>query len=109
MMLRDQILAADDVQLSPIEVPEWGVTVYAGRFDGHGGAKMRKLLQDKPDDADAAILVAALRDANGAPLFTDEDRPALMNKAAAVVGRVVREVLRINGMLPESLDEAKKD
>lgn len=108
-MLRDLILQADDLQRSPIEVPEWGCVVYAGKFDGHAGAYMRKLLADKPDDADAAILVAALRDEHGNAVFSEADRGALMGKSAAVVGRVVREVLRLNGMLPDAVDEAKKD
>src|SRR4051812_21328519 len=102
MSIRDQILAANDSRLEPVEVPEWGCTVYVPVIT----------LEDVPEveraEGKAERLAAVIiRDAEGKRVFTDQDAPALAKKSMAAVVKVVEVFNRVNGYAKDAEKPAK--
>lgn len=102
MNLREMILAAQDAKLEPVEVPEWGVTVYVRRRTVGDCIASRKSREAVEDDSDVSfgtwLLSQVALDANGNRIFTDEDAKALLDKSDAAVGRVIDAHARVNGL-----------
>ncbi len=95
MSLRDQILSANDAALHPVEVPEWGCTVYVPVLTLDDDAAVKKAAAAA--DTRVAAAVFAIRDADGRQVFSDDDGPALARKSMAVVNRVIAAFNRVNG------------
>lgn len=97
---RDEILAANDVEIHEVEVPEWGGSVLVRPLTAGDASKLG-------DEATTAVLVAlSCVDEDGETLFTEDDIPALEKKSLAALKRVVEVVVEINGLTDEALQEA---
>lgn len=109
--LRARILAAQDRKLEPVEVPEWGVTVYLRELSAAQVSQYRAvavaavdLEKDEIKDAGALMSIGSLVvawaacDEQGERLFTDADAAALGEKSAAAIDRLATHVLRISGL-----------
>jgi hypothetical protein len=107
MNLKEQILKAVDSPVEALEIPEWGVTVYLKSMSVGERLKFRELL--KADESDEAeLLVLALSDEQGKPLFTKADIPELRKKNSKVTDAVLHRWLEINGLTLKSSEEAEK-
>lgn len=115
-LTRDAILAAQDLELLPVEVPEWGGTVYVRRMTGPELDDWQlagyALVDASPADPYAAgrnvrarLVLATACSADGLPLFRKEDLPALQQRAGVALGRVYEAARKHNGLAPETLDE----
>lgn len=100
--IKEQILAAKDARLDPMDVPEWGCTVYLPvvTVEDMEGFKTA----DGPF-ATARMAAFVIRDADGRRVFTDDDVPALAKKSVMAVKRVVEAFNKLNGFDAE--DPAK--
>src|SRR5215510_4834026 len=97
ILTRDQILAAVDLKIELVEVPEWGpnAAVYVRNLSGKGRDEFEgsryKLNGEKiellHDNTRAALLVRTLCDETGALNFTKHDIEALGQKNAAALDR----------------------
>jgi hypothetical protein len=103
---RERILASRAHRSSPIElaVPEWGETVWIRVLSARDQAAMA-------DDGDRGampvrILIKALIDADGAPIFSDADLEELLDEQFPVIFRVFSAVAKANGLTTKELDEA---
>lgn len=114
-LTRDAILAADDLTLEPLEVPEWGGTVYVRGLCGRDRdsyelrlavARQRGQVEDFPMRAE--IAVRCLVDSAGNRLFGPGDVSALAEKSADVLDRVYDKAARLSGMEPEAVEEEGK-
>lgn len=110
MNLKDQIARADDRKVTPVPVPEWDCTVYLRQLS----VEERNALVAQIDTAEAGrltvyILLHALCDEAGNPVFGPDDYAILAGKNARVVDRLGKEASALNMMLASSLDDAKKD
>jgi len=67
----------------PIEVPEWGLTVYVPPISLKDRQMLLNRTRGKDDNESAVeVLILFARDIEGQPLLTREDKPKLMRKAA---------------------------
>jgi hypothetical protein len=92
--IKDKILAANDNRLEPVEVPEWGVTVFVPLVTLEDMEGFQK--SDGPN-AVARMAAFVIRDADGSRPFTDDDAPALAKKSVAAVNRIVSAFNKLNG------------
>lgn len=96
MSLRDNILSAKDNRLEPVEVPEWGSTVYVPVLTLGDREEIKRLSNSEDNAVMSAIF--AIRDADGNRVFTEADAPALQQKSLRVINRVVGVFLSVNGL-----------
>ena len=109
-LTREQILAADDLQIKEIEVPEWGGVTYVrsinaadyadyvrGNVAADGKATM--------DNYIARYCAFAICDSKGERLFTDADAEALGKKYSTVMARIYDEAKKLNGDDYEGLEK----
>lgn len=103
---RAAILAAQDLQPMPLDVPEWGGTIYVrGLSAAEAESHAREMIEAQKagrEIADLVMVRAVLTctcDASGAPLFTIADLGALAKKSAPAISRVFRTIERLSGML----------
>jgi hypothetical protein len=97
------ILGAPKTKPKPVEVPEWGGTVYVrvmsagdneAMSNGHRGSAVAKML------------LMTLCDADGTLLFTVDQVPELDKLELPVAARLFTEAARLNGLSNEELEEA---
>ncbi len=97
MSLGDTILASiGDDGPKPVEVPEWGVTVYLRPFTVN--EFMALVGDDSDEDRSWRILSEAVCDEDGAPALTVEQINDMPASQTRVLMRLVREVQAMNGM-----------
>ena len=108
MNLRDLILKANDTPLEPIEVREWGCTVYVKALTGTQRSQLLKSVQ-AGGTVYGLAMVASLCDQEGNQLFNPADIDALNEKNGKVLERLSAFIVKLNGLHGEAIDEAKKD
>lgn len=98
MSIRDQILNAKDTRLEPVDVPEWGCTVYVPVLSLE---EMQESIEMEKASKNgfATTAVNAIRDAEGRRVFTIADVPALAKKSMAAVSRINLKFNQINGLV----------
>jgi len=119
--LRDLILNAPDRKLEPVEVPEWGATVYLKVLSAEQVSRYRSIAvgavnaQTREVTDPVALMNVGCQvvawgccDENGARLFADADVVALGEKSSVVIDRLSAQILRISG-LGRSVATAKKN
>lgn len=103
--IRRQILAAQhDRRPVPLEVEEWGVTVYVKYITVDDQIELSE--HNTPQDMPIAVLLQCVTDENGERIFTEEDRTELSKEAFAVVLKVFVFAAKLNGLSTVELDAA---
>lgn len=94
-MLRDKILATNDLAIEIVDVPEWGVTVgvramtLRERFDIFGPASRGPDGELDPNRLYPAVLITCLVDPeDGTPIFQPEDAEMLLGRSSVVLERL---------------------
>jgi hypothetical protein len=110
LLNRDAILAAVDITVEKVDVPEWGGVVYVKALSGtdreryldsihvtkgRGKHATREVVLQQ---ASAKLAVLAICDEQGTRLFTDADVEALGKKSAKALQRVVDAAAKLNGL-----------
>lgn len=116
MDLREQILAARDLDLDSLEIPEWGCTVYVGvmgadardYWTGLAQERAAQPVREQSLHARAIFATLVLYDADGNRLFTEADVAALGRKNFDVLDRVFAAAAK-NKLRPEDLEELEKN
>ena len=116
MTLRDKILAVEDIPSEKVTVDEWGVDlIVRGMTAGHRVTLMQNAVDPVTGNVNMSIVypdvvVACVLDpASGEPVFTDDDKSALMGKSSAAIERIATVGLRLSGIGKEEQDAAGKD
>jgi hypothetical protein len=118
MLTKDAILAANDLRIESVDVPEWGGAVGVRVMDGESRDKLDAFLAraiDKdgrvvnPQGLRTMVAVLCCCDAVGAPLFTDKDVAALARKSSAALDRVWKAASALNGLGGEAVEAARQD
>lgn len=109
MLTRDQILAAQDVQTSEVEVPGWGgicllQEIPISEQGLHHGYAQNLIKQMHVD-----LIVRAMVDKSGKKIFVPADAATLVKKSAEVLRELYEQCLRVNGMSPEAIDESAEN
>jgi hypothetical protein len=104
-LTREQILAARSSR-KPIRlhVEEWGGEVYIRVLSAADQASMSN--GHPESEMPIRLLVKALVDEAGQPIFTDDDVPELSKEDFPVIFRVFAEVAKLNGLSTKELEEA---
>ena len=103
---RAEVLAALDARqhaVDPIEVPEWGLTVYLRHLTA---ADLRAFEDSHGVEFQIRVLIASLADEDGQLLFTEEDAAALAGAEFTVALRLFGIVAKANGLSNENLEDA---
>jgi hypothetical protein len=114
---KQAILDAQDLKTEPVDVPEWGGTVYVRTMTGaerdlfestlmKGEGKNRKV-----DSANirARLSCLCLVDESGERLFSDDEAERLGKKSADVLDRVFSVAQRLNGLSEKDVEELAKN
>jgi hypothetical protein len=102
---RERILARPNLKPVPLYVEEWEETVYIRRLSLDD---QDALSQDGLSSADmtVSVLIAALVDDEGKPIFVAEDLEAIRAMPFVVVAKVFAKAANLNGLTTKELDEA---
>lgn len=118
MSKRDQILAAEDIPVEKISVPEWGIngdpmTVLVKGMTGSERAAFMKDFSNEDGTVNyvamyPSLLIKCVVDPDdGSRIFDDSDRDMIMQKAGAVLDRLSKVAFRLSGMGAEAIDDAQ--
>ncbi len=111
--LAKQILEKDDLPLEPVEVPEWGITLYVKTMTG--AERDRWELQQAESrrrnriNLRASLVAITACDSNGDLVFSPDDVEALGRKSAAALDRIAEVAMRLNHLLPDDLEKLEKN
>lgn len=116
-LTRDAILSVDDLQREEVDVPEWGGSVLVRGLSGRErDAYEATIISQRGSDvklnlanARAKLIVRAVIDDEGRPLFSEDDVQALAAKSAIAIERVYAVAQRLSGMSKDDLDELTKN
>ncbi len=115
----EDILAVDDRNMDVVNCPEWGCVVHVRtitaderdrwekRFveDAIAKRKRKQNVRDPYRHFRASFVQVCACRANGDPLFTTDQIPALSAKSAKVVDRIYEAARDLNGMSDEDADQ----
>jgi len=108
----EQILAADDMGLKKVTVPEWGGDVFirvmsVGERDNYERLWMGKR-ETGVENFRTEYLARVLCDEKGDLLFSREQVASLAKKSGAVMGRLFDEAMKHNRMTEEDVEQLGK-
>lgn len=114
----DAILAAQDIAIEPVDVPEWGGRVYVRGLSGTAkeryldslrvveGRGRKQNIKVNLVEAGAKLLVDTLCDKHGTLLFTRFQIEALGKKSSKALQRCIDAASKLNGLADDSEEEA---
>lgn len=112
-LTKDQILAADDLGLVEIEVPEWKGSVYCRVMAcSERDAYENEWVQNKHKGVDnfrSKFLAKCLCDEKGNRLFTDAEIDKLAGKSAKVIARLWDQAMKHNALTDKDVEELAKN
>lgn len=109
MDLRKRILAANDIKVEPIEIPEWGGTYYVKVMSGTERDQFEESYAEQKMKAfRVRFLVVALCDEKGERVFGDDDAAELGKKSSVVINRVFEVAWKVNAFTTEAVEELGK-
>lgn len=117
ILTRDAILAASDITVETVPVPEWGGEVLvAGLTGAQRDEYEQSTIKQRGQDVEmnlanmrAKLVSLSVVDENGKRLFSDKDVTALGKKSARALQRVFDVAMRLSGISKEDLDELAKN
>jgi len=110
--LRGKIFEADDITKELLEVPEWGVKVEIRSMTAGQRATLTEgVTSDKVDVSNnmyAKTVIATVFDpTTGLPVFTEQDREAILSKNGAVIERLATKALGSSGLGEKAVEESQ--
>lgn len=113
MKLSEQILAANDLPTKPVEVPEWGLTVYVRAMNGSERDAYEADLIDNKDKPNkeklrnmrAKMVVLCVVDEDGERVFEEDQVDEVGRKSANALNRIVDEVQKMNALSDDDIGE----
>ena len=114
---REAIKAADDRKLVPLDVPEWGGTVYIRTLTGREMDLLQqttvktkgKNVTENLANFRARVAIACVTDDAGKDLFLVTDLQWLTEKSAKPLTRIYNLALELNGVTADDVDELTKN
>ncbi len=116
-LTKEQILAASDIKIEKVAVPEWGGEVYVKGMTGSERDKFEASIieiRGNTQKANLANVRAKLAcfticDESGARLFSEEEIVELAKKSAQALQRVFDAAQRLSGIGSEDVDSLLKN
>lgn len=120
--LRDRILAAQDIHIEPVDVPEWasaleGEQIYVKSLTGHARDAIERMTTDNNfrfkkelfDNFRALYCTFAIVDADGRQVFEIEDVEALGDKSSIALQRVYDKAVALSAVRQQDVDGIAED
>lgn len=117
MSLRDQINAADDLELEAVEVPEWNCTVFVRNITGdeidawqaetYQVNGINVLVNKK--SLRARLLVKCLVDETGQRIYADDQAEELGAKNNKILVRLYEVAERLNAVTKKDVEDLAKN
>jgi len=112
-LTKEQILAADDMGLLEVSVPEWGGSVYirvmtVGERDSYENEWMVSKSKGV-DNFRSKFLQRVLCDAKGELLFTRDEVETLAKKSSRAMTRVWEAAMKHNHLTDKDVEELAKN
>jgi hypothetical protein len=112
-LTKDQILAADDLNLLEIQVPEWNGSVYCRVMSvGERDAYEREWIGKKETGVEnfrTKFLQKVLCTKAGELLFTSDEVALLSKKSARVMARLWDKAMKHNHLMADDVEELAKN
>jgi hypothetical protein len=115
MLTRDQILAADDLPMEEVEVPEWGGSVFVRGMQGNERDRFEMGMYLTKDDLEEKAVVRArvvawcALDDKRRQLFTTADVEWLGRKSGRALDRIFDVAKRLSGIGEKATKAAEED
>lgn len=108
--LRNRILAANDIKVEKVSIPEWGGDYFIRVISGADRDSFEESYADqKMKSFRVRFLVLSLCDESGDRIFTDADTAELSKKSAVVINRVFEAAWKANAFTQEAVDALGED
>lgn len=102
---RSAILAASDLKVEPIDLPEWGGSAFIRMITGAERDGLEAEITGNkgkaPPNFSGRFASMILCDERGARLFTDADAKSLGAKSSMVLTKIVKAGIKFNGLSKE--------
>jgi len=116
-LTREQILAARDLQIESLHVPEWGGTVYIKNLSGKDRDRFeasRIRMRDNKvemvhDNTRARLLSMTLCTEQGELLFSADDVEVLGQKNATALDKCFEVAMRLSALRPQDAEQKLKN
>ena len=112
-LTKEQILAADDMGLLEVQVPEWGGSVFIRVMTvGERDAYENDWVLNKTKGVDnfrAKFLAKCLCDDKGQRLFSESEVVQLAGKSAKVMSRIWQRAMEHNALSEKEVEELAKN
>ena len=116
-LTKEQILAAGDLRIEPVDVPEWGGGTYVRMMTGAERDSLENAVvagREETGDLNlsnyrARVVMLTCCDATGCRLFDDSDLEKVGGKSAVAIGRVFKAASKLNMLGAEGTEEAAKN
>ena len=112
-LTKDQILAADDMGLLEVQVPEWGGSVHVRVMSvGERDSYENEWMVNKNKGVDnfrSKFLQRVLCDEKGELLFTPQEVDKLAKKSARVITRIWDAAMKHNALTDDDVEELAKN
>jgi hypothetical protein len=111
MNLRDKIFSADDITKELVEIPEWDVTVEIRAMTAaeRGTLGEAAMVGDKTNVGlmyALAVISSVYDPETGLPIFTIQDKEAILSKSGSVIERLATKALGASGLTEKAVDQA---
>lgn len=112
--LRSKILAVSDIRTELVDVPEWGVSVEVRSMTARDRTRIMSEATKNDGVIDIGfmyvetVLVSSYDPETGMRIFNDDDRDAIMGKAASAIDRLASVGMRLSGIDQEAQDNTKR-
>jgi hypothetical protein len=110
-LTKEQILSAQDIKTTDVDVPEWGGVIRVRNLSALERRQLlRKSMEDELDEdqTEIAFFVKCIVDETGQPLFNADEIKAIANKSASAYTKIVSAVLNINALTTDAIEDIKK-
>lgn len=115
LLSREKIVAAFDLRIEIVDVPEWGegaqvgVRVMTGREHAEFTARILAVKEDEPFSQRALLCALTLCDKDGGRLFSQDEMSILETKNAQVLERLYEVACQVNVLREQDREAAKKN
>jgi len=103
------IRARSNRDTDPLEVPEWGVSIFVRRMGADEVQEMQEFFAGDDKDNIKNLVEIVIRGAakkDGSRIFTDDDIEWLVTKEFQAIERIADTVLKFNGMVKDAVKDA---
>ena len=114
----EEILNAQDAQVIPLDVPEWGGSIFIRTMSGKERDRIEIMFDNMQDKKNGGIKIKAWRaefaslviaDESGKRIFTDGQAVALGDKNGGVLDRIADAGMAHNKLDAASIEETEKN